>query len=93
MKAVEVTWRDAYDLNAWFSRVELDAALAEQAKSGISRSRGWLYYEDADRIVLVMTVQPDVERADEESMAGILVIPRGMVMDIKEEKNDEPANP
>lgn len=93
MKAVEVIWKDAYDINAWFSRVELDAALAEKAKSGICRSRGWLYFEDEERVVLAMTLQPDVERMDEESLAGILVIPRGMVIEIKEENNDEPANP
>lgn len=92
MKAVEVTWRDVLSIDAWFSQVELDAALAEKAKSGLSRSRGWLYYEDESRIVLVMTVQPDVERLDEESLAGILIIPRGMVIEIKEE-NGEPANP
>lgn len=85
MKAVEIVWYDAFDINAWFSRIELDALIAEKAKSSLCRSRGWLYYKDDDRVVLVMTNQPEVERADEESMAGILVIPRGMVKEIIEQ--------
>lgn len=84
MKAVEVVWQDAYDVNSWFSKAELDAWLVEKGKSGICHTLGWLYFQDDARIVLVMTNQPDVERADEESLAGALVIPRGMVMEIKE---------
>lgn len=84
MKAVEVVWQDAYDVDSWFSKAELDAWLVEKQRSGVCHSLGWLYLQDDTRLVLVMTHQPDVERADEESVAGALVIPVGMVIEVRE---------
>lgn len=79
MRAVEVVWEDAWDIQDWFSRVDLDATLLE--KDMTCRTRGWLYSEDEKRLVVVMTTNPTA-RPDEESMAGVLVIPRGMIKEI-----------
>jgi hypothetical protein len=82
MKAVEVVWHDAFDMSGWMSLNDMVANCPPEQKGQLSRTRGWLHSEDEFKVVLAMTWAPDVDRRDEESMRGIMVIPRGMVVEI-----------
>lgn len=94
MKPVEVTWYDAYDLSAWYSSDELARLAPTGTKRGaLVKTRGWLVFEDELKVVVARDWQPEVDEPGEESMAAVMVIPKGMVEEIIiEEKNAGTGN-
>jgi hypothetical protein len=82
MKRVEVVWYDAYDMSSWMSRVEMARFFPSDHKGKLQRSRGWLYTEDENKVVIAMTWSSEVDRDDEESLAGVLAIPKGWVVEV-----------
>ena len=85
MKAVEVVWYDAFDVDGWLSTNDMAANCPPEQKGQLARTRGWLCFEDENKVVVAMTWAPEVDRKDEESLRGIMVIPKGMVVEILEQ--------
>jgi hypothetical protein len=79
MRSVIVTWHDAYSLDAWYSKVDIDEKLARQPQGAISYSQGFLYSDTEDSVTICQSFQPE----DDAMMAGFLVIPRSMVFEVE----------
>ncbi len=83
MKAVIVTWYDAYSLDTWYASNEIKEKLAKQPKGALTYSMGFLFQENNDAIVIAQSWQPGEEEIGEASHAGFLIVPRAMVKEIE----------
>lgn len=79
MKIVLVTWYDAYTFDEWYSKGEIISRINDQPKGAVTISPGILFEETEDKIVLVQSLQPETN-ITEADYAGIIVIPRGMII-------------
>ena len=80
MKLVKVIWYDAFSDSVWYCREDITTEEAVRCES-----IGYLLEENAREIKLCHT------RSDSSLVMGKLIIPRGMIREIKvieEEKND-----
>jgi hypothetical protein len=82
MKAVIVTWDDAYTMDEWSTKSDIVNKLRAQPKGEPTASCGFLFEETDKSIVLVQSEQP-MEEVTEATFAGLLLIPRGMVQEIE----------
>lgn len=85
MTPVEVVWYDAYDMDGWMSHNDAALNSPPEQRGQLARTRGWLYSRDDFKVVVAMTWAPEVDRRDEASMRGIMVIPMGMVVEVIEQ--------
>lgn len=87
MKSVLVVWNDAYTMDAWSSKKEIADKLAAQSKGEPTRSVSFLYEETDYSLVLVQSEQP-AEEVTEATFAGLLFIPKGMIISMEVLKDD-----
>ena len=82
MKIVLVTWYDVYSFEQWLDKTELKAILMDQPKGALTITPGIVYEENDDALILIQSLQPET---DETGMngAGLLLIPKGMIKEIK----------
>lgn len=82
-KSVEVTWTDAYDMSDWQSEKETLSRINED-KGFLVKTRGWLVQEDDQRIAVARDWSPNAETIDMHSLRGIMVIPKGWIIEVRE---------
>lgn len=86
MKSVIVTWYDAYTLDEWHTKLELIETLTNTPKGEPTRSQGFLFEDSEDRVILVQSIQD--ESVTKDSLAGLIIIPRGMIKGVEILKDD-----
>jgi len=82
MKVVLVKWLDAYSMEEWLSKAELESKLRDQPRGALTVTPGIVYKETEDALVLVQNFQDETEEA-EADFSGVMFIPKGMIQEIK----------
>ena len=82
MKPVEVVWYDVTDIAGWLSINDMTVNYPVGQKGLLVRTRGWLYSDDENMVIVARDCAPEVNRQDEESLRGTIAIPKGMVVEI-----------
>lgn len=83
MKVVIVKWFDAYSMDEWHSKAELESKLRDQPRGALTVTPGLLYKETDDALVIIQNFQDETDEADAD-FSGIMIIPKGMVQEIRE---------
>jgi hypothetical protein len=85
VKQVEVVWYDVFDIAGWMSPNDMGVNFPPEQRGQLVRTRGWLYSEDENKVIICRDWAQEVDRKDEESIRGAIAIPRGMIVEVIEQ--------
>jgi hypothetical protein len=86
MRLVEVLWNDAFELaaNDWYSLREVNDRVPLNKMGEQTLTVGYVIRENDHHIILAQTWNNEEQDSSSESLSGIMFIPKGMVVEIRE---------